>query len=305
MGNKCLIIGLGSIGRRHAEILQQIGMDVFIVSSRDDHEYNTFASIGSALAEYRFHYVVVSRETSLHYSTLEELKKNGFKGKILVEKPLFESMKPSFDSPDNIFVGYNLRFHPILEKIKSIIKGVPLYSMHVYCGQYLPNWRPGYDYRSCYSSSKNRGGGVLRDLSHELDYILWLTGPWISVCAKGGNASRLEIDSEDIFCLLAQTKDCPYITLQVNYFDICTKRELLINGENLSLKADLINNELEINGEKTNFTIHRNDTYLKMHEEIISGGIKNACTIEEGINVLELIEAAWRSSREDIWIRKN
>jgi hypothetical protein len=59
-------------------------------------------------------------------------------------------------------------------------------TVSAYVGQDLRDWRPGRDHRTTASATQQAGGGVLRDLSHELDYLLWLFGPWQRVAALGG-----------------------------------------------------------------------------------------------------------------------
>ncbi len=174
--------------------------------------------------------------------------------------------------------------------------------MNVYCGQYLPDWRPGTDYRECYSANKNEGGGVLRDLSHELDYVNWITGGWKSITAVGGQYSDLEIDSDDVFCLLMVSELCPAVSLQVNYIDRKPKRDMIINFDTFTLKADLINNVLEIQDEQVSEYVDRNETYISMHKALIKNESTSACTFHQGLEVLGLIEAAEESTEKKIWI---
>ncbi len=304
MDKHCLVIGFGSIGVRHAKVLEELGFHVHVVSKRNIRGYKAFKEIKQALVVSNYHYAVICRPTSDHYPTVLKLKKYGFNGFLLIEKPLFEKVRnPSLDSM-KIFVGYNLRFHPILKEIHRLIKGVRLYSMHVYCGQYLPQWREGRDYQTTYSASEELGGGVLRDLSHEFDYICWLTGGWEKIAAQGGRVSNLKIDTDDVFGILLKTKNCPIVSLQVNYLDLTPKREIILNGEDLSLKADIINGVLEINGKKTIFQTQRNDTYLEQDKDILLNGSKFACTYEQGLEIMDLIEAVQKASKEDIWVKR-
>jgi predicted dehydrogenase len=304
MKKNCLVIGLGSIGVRHARVLKNLEFQVYVVSKRDVRGYKIFKDIKQAFKFSRYHYAVICRPTSEHYKTALELRKYGFDGCLLIEKPLFEKQGHPSLNPMNIFVGYNLRFHPLLKKMYRIIQGVRLYSMHVYCGQYLPQWREGRDYRTTCSASRQSGGGVLRDLSHELDYICWLTGRWQNVAAKGGRVSNLEIDSDDVFCLLFKTEKCPVVSLQINYLDLNGKREIILNGEGLSLKADLITGVLEINGVKSTYDVEKDATYMDQHKDILFNGSKFACTYDEGLEVLGLIDSAQKASEEKVWIKR-
>ena len=77
-----------------------------------------------------------------------------------------------------IYVGYNLRFHPLLKYLKKYLSqsNDKLLSVNIYAGSYLPDWRKNTNYVKSYSASKRKGGGVELDLSHEIDYASWLFG---------------------------------------------------------------------------------------------------------------------------------
>ncbi len=305
MKRKCLLAGFGSIGMRHAELLTDMGFEVVVASTRKNNFYESFDSLEKALSEYRFDYAVICVPTSEHYGAVCELAEYGFKGPVLVEKPLFEKTGYTIPESMRIFVGYNLRFHPVMRELHELVHGRRLYSMHVYCGQYLPWWRKNRDYRKTYSASAAAGGGVLRDLSHELDYICWLSGSWKKLAAKGGHLSCLEIDSDDVFCILMETENCPAVTLQVNYLDRNVRREILVNGENFSARADLIAGVLEVNGKEQIHNIRKNFTYIEQHKDILSGSACIACTVKQGSEVLELIDAAEKASSKRIWVKRN
>ena len=115
-----------------------------------------------------------------------------------MEKPLFDSMANFKVLKNEVYVGYNLRFHPLINKIRALCRGRKLWTIHVFCGSYLPDWRPGRDYRETSSAMRDSGGGVLLDLSHELDYIQWLAGRLEVDHAVSEKVSDLEIDSDDI-----------------------------------------------------------------------------------------------------------
>ena len=201
----CLIIGYGSIGARHANILKEMWHSVHVVSKRDVKDFPCYKSIKEAVQNRDFDYVVISNETYNHYNSFIELNELGYSGKLLIEKPVFLEPRPTPQSDfENVFVAYNLRFHPVIQKLHEFLNGKEIYSIQVYVGQYLPDWRPGTDYTRSYSASKAQGGGVLRDLSHELDYINWIAGGWKRVAAIGGKFSDLQIDSDDVFVLLLE-----------------------------------------------------------------------------------------------------
>ncbi len=299
---KCLIIGYGSIGERHARILDKLGHDVSLVTHRSQSRFRSFKNIKAAISAYFCNYVIIANRTCDHFHSMIELINTGYKGRVLIEKPLFD--KPyeinNLNTLD-IFVAYNFRFHPIIQDIRDLIQDNPVYSIHAYCGQYLPDWRPSIDYTKCYSSSKKSGGGVLRDLSHELDYINWLTGGCKYITAYGGKFSHLDIDSDDVFCFLIESFKCPVISLQVNYLDRVPRRELIINSKKFTIKADLIANTISSDKEVKHYYVERDMTYQSQHEAILQDNTELACTFEQGQSVLKLIEAAERSSKERTW----
>lgn len=216
----CLIIGYGSIGTRHANILKEMEHSVHVVSKRNVNAFPCYSSIKEALQNKNFGYVIISNETYKHYNSFMELNEHGYSGKLLIEKPVF--LEPSSISQsdfENVFVAYNLRFHPVIQKLHEFLNGKEIYSIQVYVGQHLPSWRPSINYTKCYSASKAQGGGVLRDLSHELDYINWIAGGWKRVAAIGGKFSDLKIDSDDVFVLLLEMENCPVTSVQMNYLD--------------------------------------------------------------------------------------
>lgn len=299
----CLIIGYGSIGVRHAFILQKMGHSVNIVSKRDIKDFTCYKSIKLALHSNTFDYVIISNETCNHYKSFIELCELGYSGKLLIEKPVFlDPMSLPHSDYKNVFVAYNLRFHPVIQKLHELLNGKAIYSIQAYVGQYLPEWRPGTDYTKSYSASKTQGGGVLRDLSHELDFINWIAGGWKRVVAIGGKYSDLQIDSDDVFVLMLEMEKCPAVSVQMNYLDRKPRREVIFNMEDHSIKADLISNTMEIDGEIIKFEVDRNLTYTMQHNEILNNDYSTPCTLKQGMEVLNLIYAAELAAEKQSWI---
>ena len=288
---RALVIGYGSIGKRHVRVLRDLGFAVAVVSAQDDVPELSYSDVGSALVDFSPDYVVICNATHLHFDTMDELAIGGFQGNVLVEKPLFCAVssvpKNKFA---NIYVGYNLRFHPIFSRLKSLLSDAQVLSTNVYVGQYLPDWRPGTDYRESYSAKKEEGGGVLRDLSHEIDYLIWLLGAWKSITAHGGSVSSLEIATEDVYTILMSTKRCPIVLVQMSYLDRVKRRRMIINTEKNCLEIDLVNNFILINDEKEVFDVSADTTYSEMHLAVLHNDRRRLCSVEESTDILELIE---------------
>lgn len=299
----CVVVGCGSIGKRHARILKQLNYRVAVVTHGHIKYEHTYKDLSAALEQEKPEYIVISNETSEHYNTLVQLGGYGFKGIVLVEKPLFHDTKQlQANNFKRAYVGYNLRFHPIIQRISEILMNEQALFCQVYVGQYLPYWRPERDYRLSYSASKEKGGGVLRDLSHELDYLRLLFGDWESMIALGGKYSALEIDSDDMFSLMLIMNKCPMVQVHLNYLDRFSRREITVITENSSLKADLVRQTLRINDSLIDFCVDRDYTYLAQHKAVINGEDSKLCGLEDGLNVLEMIKCAEQSAMQRKWV---
>ena len=300
-----LVIGFGSAGARHARNLGALGCKTAVVSRRKIDFPSRYEELPYALEDHRPDYVVIANSTDEHLSTIEELAALGYSGTVLVEKPLFSR---SVDFPANrfrnVFVGYNLRFHPVLRRLRSLLKDQTVISAQAYVGQYLPSWRPERDYRKSYSANRSGGGGVLRDLSHELDYLTWLLGGWTSVAAVGGHLSDLEIDSDDVFGLMLTTANCPVVLAQLNYLDRKSRRSLIVNTAGATIEADLVEGTITVDRETTSMSSDADEWQRSMHREILEGKAASACTLKEGLDVLCLIEAAEASAANHEWKRR-
>ncbi|GAB3414984.1 Gfo/Idh/MocA family oxidoreductase [Massilia agilis] len=302
---RTLVIGYGSIGTRHAALLEELGTEVALVSRRAAAERPVFADLETALRAHAPDYVVVANETSGHAPTLAQLADLDYRGVVLVEKPLFSAAS---GLPAHSFsfagVAYNLRFHPVLKRLKSMLEGERVVSVHAQVGQYLPDWRPGTDYRHCYSASAQRGGGVLRDLSHELDYITWMLGGWCSVTAMGGHFSALEIDSDDVFSLLITTPRCRSVSVHLNYLERVPQRVITINTDRHTLRADLVNGTIAVDGKVEAIAVERNETYRAMHAAVMGRQPDVVCSLEQGLDTVILIDAACAAAQHRKWIDK-
>jgi len=303
------IIGYGSIGKRHANILSANGHELTIVSKQEIVPFITYKSLQEALDNHQnnFDMVIIATPTSKHAESLKMLKTINFVGKILIEKPIAATSNDllGFDFgllKKQTFVGYNLRFHPLIQFIKNEIKDQHILSFHAYVGQHLPTWRPNQDYKESYSAHKNLGGGVLRDLSHELDYAIWMLGEWTKLTAFVQKASNLEIDTDDQVVVLFQTKQCSTGTIILNYNDKITQRKITINTNMKTLEVDLINNKIQINNDTHLIPVPKNVTYDTMLDHILRNQTKDVCNLEEGLNILHLIESIERASKEEIWL---
>ncbi len=298
-----LIIGYGSIGNRHARLCAEHGHSVTCITGNKNCPFPRHSSIATAIKTRAVELAIVANATINHRTALEDLFATSYTGTILVEKPLFEKVyENSHSNTDTIFVAYNLRFHPLVQRTIELLQGKQINSAQFYVGQYLPHWRPETDYRKSYSAHKNQGGGVLRDLSHELDLVLWMLGSWTRVTAIGGHFSDLEISSDDVFSLLLKTKQCPVVSVHLDYLNNSVRRGFNIIAEDISLNGNFVTGTLTVNDTVETFVTDQDTTYAAQLKALTRPHHADLCTWEQGYEVLQLIDAAETAAQKNIWV---
>jgi predicted dehydrogenase len=302
---RALIVGAGSIGLRHADVLTSLNSEVAFVTSRADVAQNSHSSIIEAITKFNPDYVVISNPTALHFQAFHDLSAAGFSGRVLVEKPVnIESTLARPGTFSSVHVAYNLRFHPVMTALRDELQGKKIYSAQAYAGQDLTTWRPGRDVEDQYSAHASQGGGVLRDLSHELDYLQWLFGDAQEVVALGGRLGDLTVDSDDAWSVLFTAELAEQVSLSINYFDVPGSRSVRVITDTDTLFADFIAGTLSVNGViHQQFSVERNETYLAMHTDVLGQGI-TATSIESALNTDSLILDIERSAKEKIWVKR-
>jgi predicted dehydrogenase len=296
---KAVVIGLGSIGQRHARVLHELGCSVATVSRRGGGDYS---SVANAIADARPEYAVVATETAGHAGSLHELAEAGFRGSVLVEKPIFAhaGLVPEYQFA-NLVVGYNLRFHPVIAAFAERLHGRSAITVAAYVGQDIRDWRPGRDHRTTASATIQAGGGVLRDLSHELDYLLWLFGPWRRVAALGGSSGARQLEVDDHIDLLLAMRGSQAVQVHMDYLDRPGIRKIRVNLEDETIEADVFGGHLTINGVIHDCPGERDESYKAMHLAAIKG-TGPICSLLEGLAVMNLIDASERALRSGTWI---
>lgn len=288
---RALIIGYGSIGKRHARILSELKCQVAVVSEQKFLPVTTYTNVVQACRAESPDYIVVANSTDRHFDTLNAVFQTGYDKRILIEKPIFSQSHQISYPTDQLRVGYQLRFDPIVKAFRRFCNSNKLYSITSYAGQYLPLWREGRGYTASYSSSKERGGGVLRDLSHEIDYLQWCSGPLSLVGATGGHLSNLEGDSEDTVSFILRGKDGAPLSVTLNYLDQPKGRRFVIaHGASGTFYGDLVNRFFDINGVRTDVSLNRDDAFQEMHSSFLAGKGVELCSYVEGLEVVKLIE---------------
>ncbi len=241
-----LVIGCGSIGQRHIANLVNLGIEKIhafdVRSDRREEVESRFGIevLGSLEAAWsrRPHIAVICAPTSFHLSLALQAAEQGCH--LFIEKPLADRwegverlLKIVKERGLVSLVGCNLRFHPGLMTVKSLIDAGSIgegLAARVEVGQYLPDWHPWEDYRSGYSARQDLGGGVILDAIHEIDYVRWLLGEAAAVNCFAAKLSRLDIDTEDTAAIWLRLASGAIAELHMDYIQRAYSRSCRIIG---------------------------------------------------------------------------
>jgi predicted dehydrogenase len=253
-GPAILVIGAGSIGRRHATNLAALGAQVAITDVDPSRLVGAPWPIVRLRREipHGFDGIVLATPTTLHAAQAREAL--GAARRVLVEKPLATTVADGRDlverGGDRLMVGYNLRHHAPLERVAALLAegriGTPT-AYRFWFGQWLPDWRPNVDYRDTYSARSELGGGVLFDAIHELDLAVWMAGESLRVVgATVARVGPLEIDVEDtVRALLVNERGVP-VTIELDYLSRQYRRGVEVTGDLGTLSYDWATGAVEV-----------------------------------------------------------
>tara|TARA_R110002051_G_scaffold73135_1_gene132659 strand:+ start:29959 stop:30864 length:906 start_codon:yes stop_codon:yes gene_type:complete len=245
---KVLIVGLGSIASKHIAALKNIDPKVEFYAMRSSLNADAKEGITNVFSFENLNeldFAIISNPTSAHKETIERLIPK--KIPLFIEKPLFSSLENEAvlqkieNNNITTYVACNLRFLDCLKFAKKHIQGKRINEVNVYCGSYLPDWRPSIDYKTTYSANKKLGGGVHIDLIHEIDYAYWLFGKPQKVNKVFSSKSSLNIDAYDYanYMLAYETFNANII---LNYFRRDPKRTLEIVCDDHTIIIDILKN---------------------------------------------------------------
>lgn len=339
MTKRILIVSLGSIGQRHLrnarELLPSADFSVWRHNknagvSEAEAGVETVYSLEDAIG-FNPDAVIVASPASTHVEKAAPFIDRGVN--VFIEKPLelhsgkVEGLSERCAAGGGfVMIGYVLRFQPIMAAIKAFLAdgGVgEVRTALVQTGQYLPDWRPSEDYRKGVSSRKDLGGGVMLELSHELDYARWFFGEPDSVMASLGRLSQLEIDVEDSAHVLFEYAD-KRVAIQIDFLQRVARMHLQVIGSKATLDVDLISEtgtliepgapagrEVEFPKQTTG-----NEMYLRQFDVFFTNSFSDYdprfegsrdyneyATVADAMSVLRLVDAAKESNSEGRRVR--
>jgi predicted dehydrogenase len=261
---KILIVGYGSIGKRHISNLSKIGkLKIIVLTKRKKDNFlkknncSIFSKIEDCLKEYP-DAAIICNETSMHVKIATKLAKNNIH--MFIEKPLSNSLieinqlKKIVKSKRIItHVGCVLRFHPILKKTKEIIEKKSIGKIkfvHAENGSYLPDWHPNEDYKKSYAVRSDSGGGVILTCIHELDYLIWLFGKIDTIISTNRKIGGLGIKVDDFSTSILEFSNKTIGEMHLDLFQIPKSRFCNIISEKGKLEVNFEKNQLQFYSNK-------------------------------------------------------
>lgn len=322
-GCRFLVVGCGSIGKRHIGNLIGLGVRDIIAfdtqtSRREEVKERFGVTVLNSLEEawkHKPNAAVITVPTSLHVPLALQAARYGCH--LFIEKPLSHTMEGIDKLLREVkerglitLVGCNMRFHPGLMRVKELIdEGAvgKLVAARVEVGQYLPDWHPLEDYRHSYSARHDLGGGVILDAIHEIDYIRWMLGEVKAVACFAGKLSRLEIETEDTAAILLRFSSGVIGEIHMDYVQRAYSRTCQIIGDEGTIRWDYITDEVRWYSAATReWQVFRNPSgwdpnqmYLAEMQHFLRclvGEEKPTLDVFEGARVLEVALAAKASA---------
>ena len=320
-----LICGIGSIGQRHYKNLKSLGhetalfrvggganssfIDKFFseekTAGRDVKSYSNFKE---AIDDFNPDAVFTTNPNSKHMETALMAARAG--RNLFIEKPLshnrkgLDELKALIEEKNlKVMIGYNLRWHPLLVKMKTMIAdgviGHPICA-NIEMGENIEDWHPWEDYRQTYAAYKDGGGGAVLCFSHDIDYLYWFFGMPERIQAMGGKITPLDGDAEDMVKALLEYKNKFIVSLHLDYWQRPPRRCFEIIGTKGKLTWDYYAKNLTWVSRDSNtapaiYTVpenfDRNDMFVDEIKEFISvlnGVEKSRIPLQQGMDVLKL-----------------
>lgn len=297
-----LIVGYGSMGQRQARNLRKIcaknglSCSIDLLRTRSTDAPEGIRGVYTSKDQFPGTYdaIFITNPTATHYETLVDLIE--LSGAFFIEKPVFDRTDYDLDFLDReekvLYVAAPMHYKPAISWLKEHFDFSEAFSLRSISSSYLPDWRPGVDYRKTYSAHKDMGGGVAIDLIHEWDYLQYLIGFPERVHSIIAKRSDLEIDSDDVALYIADYGD-KTAEIHLDYFGRVPLRKLEIFTKEDTVECDLLTDTISFlkAGEQIVLTEERDDTQTRELEaflEMIQGKRESTNDIEHALNTLIL-----------------
>jgi len=320
-----LIIGSGSVGKRHARNLGAFGCSISCVDPRKDRldelaseikVQGTFSTIEEALDKAEnLHGVVVASPPRFHIDQSIASLEKGLP--VFLEKPVSPHLNEALRLQECVnatgiplLLGYTWRWWEPLRYVRRLLKSNEIGNLlHVQfvMSAHLEDWHPWEKIQDFFMSSLELGGGALLDESHWPDLMLWLFGMPVNVFARIDKISSLDIETDDNVDMVVCYSEGPTVSIHLDLYGRPHEKKIIFVGEKGTIRWTADPNQvavgygMEQQWKITNYDCERNDMFVAAAAEfleILDGGSVRTCSIDDGVGIMKLIEAARKSSAE-------
>lgn len=312
-----LVIGAGSVGERHIRNLWSLGYRNILVYRQRNHPFRdiadaqiTVSTDWSDVTRQKPFASIICTPTAQHFNQANDCIKSGMH--VFVEKPLShqlfdkEALTAELENR-KLFLqaGYMLRYHPLLQQVKSVIAAKTFGSViniQTYWGEYLPDWHPWEDYRLSYAACKEQGGGAALTLSHDLDLVNWLMDALPNKHKVIHNyASTLETNTDSAFDALLSYSTKATAHVHVNFCQKVPQRWYKIILDEAVIDIDYYNASMKIATKENTSETHidhfdRNEMFMEELKDffaIIERGDYNGTSkqqVEQSYSIIKICQ---------------
>jgi predicted dehydrogenase len=323
-----LVVGGGSIGKRHLRNLLATGRSAAVVETREDRRAEIRAkhpavaihsSLPAALAAGPYQAGFICLPTAYHLEPALALARQGVH--LFMEKPVshtVEGIPALLDAVEQrkltAMTGFCMRFFKPLQKARELLDGGRVgrvVTARSFTGVYLPDWHPYEDYRSFYMAKKNQVGGVLLDECHAFDWMQWLCGPITGVFSVVGTFSDLEVETDDVCEVIARFGARSIGSIHLDMVDRSARSEVEIIGTASTLLVDLEGHTVRLydHGARKWEAWSFEPAYDAMYVDelnhfftCVERGERPVVDLRDGYRVQRLLDACARSSASGRWV---
>lgn len=324
-----LIIGSGSVGKRHAKNFFSLGVKISCFDpkhqridelAKEVKIYKGYTKLSEAFENNIYDGVVICSPTAYHALQAIESIRNNLP--VLLEKPPAKTLNEAQEvaravevNKIPVVLGYTWRWWPPLERVYQLLQSNTIGKLlHVqfHMSAHLADWHPWEAYQSFFMASSEQGGGALLDESHWIDLMLWFFGKPNSVYGQVEKNSNLEINSDDNVDAIINYNNGLRVTLHLDLYGRPHEKFIRFIGEEGTIIWSVEPNNIKIGMQSSqewnieNFSYDRNDMFMGVAREfldVINKKTKPRCTINDGILVMEVVEAIRTSCKEERIVR--
>ncbi len=320
MSRRILIVGAGSVGKRHANNLKALGVEVAAVDPREDRrdEFPTdiaYPTLDAALKD-SFDAVAVCSPTAFHVDQALAALDSG--AAVLLEKPVAMTLadaerltaRAADAGAPPVLLGYTWRWWPPLQRLRELIRAEavgPIRFAQFVMSAHLADWHPYEPLADFFMSSAKLGGGALLDESHWIDLSAWLFGMPKDMMADVDRISSLDITADDNVDMIMRYESGLRVQIHLDLYGRPHQKTIRCLGETGTLLWTEHPNRVALardadgHWEEEVFSCGRNDMFMAVAQEflhVLDGEAHMTCTLADGLNAMRLIEAVRQSTAE-------